>query len=97
MTNCIEIKGLCKSYGDFALKNINLTIKNKERLGIVGFNGAGKTSFVLLMTRMYDPTEGQILLNGIDIRRIDYEDYQKIFATVNQDFSLMAFSLRQKH
>ena len=77
----------------FVLKNINLTIKNKERLGIVGFNGAGKTSFVLLMTRMYDPTEGQILLNGIDIRRIDYEDYQKIFATVNQDFSLMAFSL----
>lgn len=77
----------------FVLKNINLTIKNKESLGVVGFNGAGKTSFVLLLTRMYDPTEGGIFLNDIDIRRIDYRDYQKILATVNQDFSLMAFSL----
>jgi ABC-type multidrug transport system fused ATPase/permease subunit len=77
----------------FVLKNINLTIKNAERLAIVGFNGAGKTSFVLLLTRMYDPTEGSIHLNGIDIRRINYRDYQKIFSTVNQDFSLFAFSL----
>ncbi|MDF2539594.1 MAG: putative transporter, partial [Herbinix sp.] len=77
----------------FVLKNINLTIKNKERLAIVGFNGAGKTSFALLLTRMYDPTEGSILLNGIDIRRINYKDYQKIFSAVNQDFSLLAFSL----
>lgn len=77
----------------FVLKNINLTICNKERLGIVGFNGAGKTSFVLLLTRMYEPTEGQILLNGIDIKRINYRDYQTIFATVYQDYSLMAFSL----
>lgn len=77
----------------FVLKNINLTINNKEKLAVVGFNGAGKTSFVLLLTRMYEPTEGVILLNGIDIRRIAYRDYQKIIATVNQDFSLMAFSL----
>lgn len=77
----------------FVLKNINLTIKNKERLAIVGFNGAGKTSFALLLTRMYDPTEGSILLNGIDIRSINYRDYIKIFSAVNQDFSLLAFSL----
>lgn len=77
----------------YVLKNINITLRNKEKLGVVGFNGAGKTSFVLLLTRMYDPTEGMILMNGIDIRRIKYSDYQKIFATVNQDFSLMAFSL----
>lgn len=77
----------------FVLKNINLTIRNKEKLAIVGFNGAGKTSFVLLLTRMYDPTEGSIYLNGIDIREINYRDYQKIFSTVNQDFSLLAFSL----
>ena len=77
----------------FVLKNINLTIRNTEKLGIVGFNGAGKTSFVLLLTRMYDPTEGSIHLNGIDIREINYRDYQKIFSSVNQDFSLLAFSL----
>lgn len=77
----------------FVLKNLNIKISNKERLGIVGFNGAGKTSFILLLTRMYEPTEGQILLNGIDIKRINYRDYQTIFATVYQDYSLMAFSL----
>ena len=77
----------------FVLKNINLTIKNKEKLAIAGFNGAGKTSFVLLLTRMYDPTEGSIHINGTDIQEINYKDYQKIFSTVNQDFSLLAFSL----
>lgn len=77
----------------FVLKNINLTIKNAERLGIVGYNGAGKTTFTLLLTRMYDPTEGAIYLNGVDIRDIDYKEYQKIISSVNQDFSLLAFSL----
>lgn len=77
----------------YVLKNINITIKNTERLGIVGYNGAGKTSFALLLMRMYDPTKGVILLNGVDIRKIDYADYQKIIASVNQDFSLMPFSL----
>lgn len=77
----------------FVLKNINLKIKSNERLGIVGYNGAGKTTFTLLLTRMYDPTEGAIYLNGIDIRNIDYQEYQKIFSSVNQDFSLLAFSI----
>lgn len=77
----------------YVLKNINLTIKDRERLGIVGYNGAGKTSFILLLMRMYDPTEGAIFLNGIDIRSIDYKEYQKIISSVNQDFSLLAFSL----
>ena len=77
----------------FVLKNINLTILDTERLGIVGYNGAGKTTFALLLTRMYDPTEGTIYLNGIDIRDIDYKEYQKIISSVNQDFFLLAFSL----
>lgn len=77
----------------FVLKNINLTIKNSEKLAIVGYNGAGKTSFALLLTRMYDPTEGAIYLNGIDIRNIDYKDYMRIFSTVNQDFALTSFSI----
>lgn len=77
----------------FVLKDINLTIRDTEKLAVVGYNGAGKTSFALLLARMYDPTEGAIYLNGIDIRRIDYRDYIKIFSTVNQDFSLLAFSI----
>lgn len=77
----------------FVLKNINLTIKNRERLGIVGYNGAGKTTFILLLARMYDPTEGAIYLNGIDIRNIDYREYQRFISSVTQDFSLLAFSL----
>lgn len=77
----------------YVLKHINLTIRDAERLGIVGYNGAGKTSFALLLMRMYDPTKGVILLNGMDIRKIDYSDYQKLIASVSQDFALMAFSL----
>lgn len=77
----------------YVLKNINLTISNSERLGIVGYNGAGKTTFTLLLTRMYDPTEGAIYLNGVDIKNIKYSDYLRLFSCVNQDFSLMSFSI----
>ena len=77
----------------YVLKDINLTIHSNEKLAISGYNGAGKTTFVLLLTRMYDPTEGGIFLNGVDIRDIKYKEYQKLFSAVNQDFSLLAFSL----
>ncbi len=75
------------------LKNINLTIKNKERLSIVGENGAGKTTLVKLLLRLYEPTQGRILLNGIDIREIDYSEYLRLFSTVFQDFKLFAFKI----
>lgn len=75
------------------LKNINLTIKNKERLSIVGENGAGKTTLVKLLLRLYEPTEGRILLNGVDIKHIDYKEYLKLFSTVFQDFKLFAFRI----
>ena len=78
---------------DYVLKNINLKINNSERLGIVGYNGAGKTTLILLLTRMYDPTEGAILVNGVDIKNIKYSDYQRLISSVNQDFSLMSFSI----
>lgn len=75
------------------LKNINLTIKNNEHLSIVGENGAGKTTLVKLLLRLYEPTEGRILLNGVDIKNIDYNDYLKIFSTVFQDFKVFAFTI----
>lgn len=92
----IEFKNVSFRYPNstsFVLKNINLKLNAQEKLAIVGYNGAGKTSFILLLTRMYDPTDGTICLNGIDIRDIEYSDYLKIFATVNQDFALLPFSI----
>lgn len=66
-----------------------------RRLAVVGRNGNGKTTFIKLLCRLYDPTEGEILLNGINIRKYNYLDYMLIFSIVFQDFSLFAFSLGQ--
>ena len=79
----------------YALKNINLVINSNDKLAVVGENGAGKSTFVKLLIRLYDPTEGKILLNNIDIKEIEYSDYLKIFSVVFQDFQLMSFSIRE--
>ena len=78
-----------------ALRHINLKFRVGERLAVVGMNGSGKTTFIKLLCHLYDPTEGEILLNGIDIRKYDYEEYMKIFSVVFQDFKLFSFSLGQ--
>ncbi len=78
-----------------ALHQINVTIRSKEKVSIVGENGAGKTTFIKLLLRLYDPTEGAIYLNGVDIRKIDYEDYCNLFSTVFQDFNLFTLTLRE--
>jgi len=78
----------------WALRHINLTLKPGEKLSIVGENGSGKTTFVKLLCRQYDPTEGRILLDGTDIRDIDYDRYMDLFAAVFQDFQLFAMPLR---
>jgi ABC-type multidrug transport system fused ATPase/permease subunit len=76
-----------------ALKNINLTITDGERLSLVGENGAGKTTLIKLLMRLYDPTEGRILLNGVDIKDLAYDRYLALFASVFQDFKLFAFRI----
>ena len=78
-----------------ALHNVNVTLRSKEKVSIVGENGAGKTTFIKLLLRLYDPTGGVITLNGVDIREIDYDDYCRIFSTVFQDFNLFALTLRE--
>ena len=80
---------------DYALRDVNIVIHAGEKLSVVGENGAGKTTFVKLLTRMYDPTSGSISLNGIDIRRIDYDKYQSVLSAVFQDFQLFSFTLRE--
>ena len=73
----------------WALRHVNMKFKVGRRLAIVGENGSGKTTFIKLLCRLYDPQEGQILLNGIDIRKYRYDDYMRIFSVVFQDFQLI--------
>jgi len=79
----------------YVLKNVSLKLNIGERLSIVGMNGSGKTTFIKLLCRLYDPTEGKILLNDIDIKKYDYDEYISIFSVVFQDFKLFSFSLGQ--
>lgn len=79
----------------YALENINITIVAGEKLAIVGMNGAGKTTFIKLLLRLYEPTAGRILLNGIDVRRYDKKEYYKVFAPVFQDVQCFAMSIKQ--
>lgn len=79
----------------YILKNINLKFKIGKRLAIVGMNGSGKTTLIKLLIRLYDPNEGEILLNGINIQKYDYEEYLSLFSVVFQDFKLFSFSLAE--
>lgn len=77
----------------YALRHINMKFKVGEKLAVVGMNGSGKTTFIKLMCRLYDPTEGEILLNGVNIKKYDYDEYLAVFSVVFQDFKLFSFSL----
>ena len=88
----VEFKDVSFKYSGsdvWALRHVNMKFKVGKRLAIVGENGSGKTTFIKLLCRLYDPQEGQILLNGIDIRKYKYDDYMNIFAVVFQDFQLL--------
>ena len=74
----------------WALRHVSMKFDVGERLAVVGENGSGKTTFIKLLCRLYDPTEGEILLNGIDIRKYNYADYLALFSVVFQDFKLLA-------
>ncbi|MBU5593044.1 ABC transporter ATP-binding protein/permease [Clostridium sp. MSJ-4] len=94
----IEFKNVSFKYprsANYTLKNVSITISNGEKLSVVGLNGAGKTTFIKLLTRLYEPTEGEILLNGVNIKEYLYEDYMKLLSVVFQDYKLMAFSIKE--
>lgn len=91
----IEFRNVSFSYpntGVQVLKNVSIKIKAGERLSVVGLNGAGKTTFIKLLCRLYDTDEGEILLDGVNIREYDYDEYMKLFSVVFQDFKLLAFT-----
>lgn len=77
----------------YALRHVNMKFEIGKRLAVVGMNGSGKTTFIKLLCRLYDPTEGEILLNGIDIRKYNYAEYMDIFSVVFQDFQLLSLKL----
>lgn len=79
----------------YVLQDINLKWRIGEKMALVGKNGSGKSTLVKLLTRLYDPTEGEITLNGIDIRKYKYEDYMDLFSVVFQDSKLFSFSLAE--
>ena len=92
----VEFKNVSFKYpgsDNYALKNVNMKFEIGKRLAVVGMNGSGKSTFIKLLCRLYDVSEGEILLNGIDIRKYNYAEYMNIFSVVFQDFNLLALRL----
>ncbi len=92
----IQIKNLSFTYPNNdkpTLEDINLTIKPYEKIALVGYNGAGKTTLTNLLLRLYDVTEGEILIDGEDIRKVTAESHRDRFAAVFQDFQIFSCSL----
>lgn len=92
----IEFRNVSFRYPDadrYVLNNVSFRFAIGDRLAIVGENGSGKSTFIKLLCRLFDPTEGEILLNGIDVRKYNLEEYQKLFSMVFQDYHLFARTL----
>lgn len=82
-------------HDNYVLKNVNLTIKNGAKLAVVGVNGAGKTTFIKLMMKLYEPSEGRILLNDVDIKEYNREEYFKLFSPVFKNVECFAMPIYQ--
>lgn len=94
----IEFKNVSFKYPNtesYALQNINLKINNGEHLAVVGRNGSGKTTFIKLMCRLYDVTDGEILINSINIKEYSKESIIKLYSVVFQDFKIFSTTLAQ--
>ncbi|MBO5415964.1 MAG: ABC transporter ATP-binding protein [Clostridia bacterium] len=78
-----------------ALEGINMRLERGEKIAIVGYNGAGKTTLIKLLMRLYDPTEGAILLNGVNIKEYELTEYRNCIGTVFQDFKIFAASIAE--
>jgi len=94
----VEFKDVSFQYpgsDQYALRHVSIRFQVGQRMAVVGQNGSGKTTFIKLLCRLYDPTEGVILLNGIDIRKYNYQEYLSLFSVVFQDFALTEHPLGQ--
>lgn len=94
----IELKNVSFAYGsqtDMLLKDLNIHIKPGEKIALVGYNGAGKTTLVKLLMRLYDVKSGEILADGINIRKYDVAKYRDTIGTVFQDFQIFAGNVKE--
>ncbi len=80
---------------EYTLKNVNFTIKNGEHFAVVGKNGSGKTTFIKLICRLYDATDGEILINGVNIKEYSRESINDLFSVVFQDFRIFALTVKE--
>ena len=93
----LEFKNVSFSYDDEkdTIKNLSFVIRRGETAALVGHNGAGKTTIIKLMLRLYDPGSGVILYNGKDIREYNLKAYRDVFATTFQDFKMFGMSVKE--
>lgn len=94
----IEFKNVSFKYpgsNEYAIKNLSMKFRVGQKIAVVGMNGSGKTTMIKLLCRLYDPDEGIITLNGIDIKKYNYDEYMALFSVVFQDFRLLPFTLEQ--
>lgn len=94
----IELKNVSFGYNEkdgYILKNVSMKIEPYSKIAIVGYNGAGKTTLIKLIMRLYDPNEGEILLNGVNIREYNVEEYRRKIGTVFQDFKIFAATVKE--
>ncbi len=92
----VEFKNVSFTYpgsGKKALDNVSCKLRTGEKTAVVGLNGSGKTTFIKLLCRLYHPSDGEILLNGVNIEKYSFEEYVKLISVVFQDFNLFSFTL----
>ena len=92
----LEFRNVSFSYQDeVTIKNLSFVIKKDQTVALVGHNGAGKTTIIKLLLRLYDPTDGQIFYNGHDIREYNLKEYRELFATTFQDFQIFGMTIKE--
>lgn len=94
----IELRHVSFGYNErdgYILNDISMKINPRGKIAIVGYNGAGKTTLIKLIMRLYDPDEGEILLNGVNIREYDVEEYRRKIGAVFQDFRIFAATVKE--
>ncbi len=94
----IELRNVSFGYNEmdgYILNNISIKIEPYSKIAIVGYNGAGKTTLIKLIMRLYDPDEGEILLDGVNIKEYDIEEYRRKIGTVFQDFKIFAATVKE--
>lgn len=94
----IEFRNVSFAYkegGEYTVRNLSFRLEGKSSLALVGHNGAGKTTIIKLLFRLYDPTEGEILLNGRNIKEYNLRAYRGLFAAAFQDYKVFSLSIRE--